>query len=160
MSGLAATLFAAGQRSTRYALQAVLWEVEADRLRLVATDNRRLAVAEVPAEKHGEPFDTVPVRRLLSASALALLAKVAAGQEGRVRVVFGVRQVVFQVGTATLRLHCAEGEFPNWHKVIPERPRYLVPVAVGTFLSAARQAAAVRTARGRQAAGAALSRAR
>ena len=142
------TLFAVGQWSSRYALHTVLWEVETDRLRLVATDNRRLAVAELLVEKHGEPFDQAPIRRLLPAAALGLLAKVAAGQEGSVRVVFGVRQVVFQTGPATLRLRCAEGNFPNWHKVIPERPRYVVPVAVGAFLSATRQAAAVREREG------------
>src|SRR5262249_27022740 len=44
-----ATLFAAGPGSRRYRLEAVLWELGRDRLTLVATDNRRLAAAELPA---------------------------------------------------------------------------------------------------------------
>jgi DNA polymerase-3 subunit beta len=140
------TLFAAGQRTSRYALYGILWEVEPDRLRLVATDNRRLAVAEVPAANHGEHL--TPAHRLLPASALALLAKLAAGQVGEVQVVLGARQAFFQAGTATLRVRYVEGNFPNWRKVIPERTRHVVPVAVGPFLSAARQAAAVREREG------------
>src|SRR5215831_7154275 len=59
------TLFATGQSTNRYALHAVLWEIEADRVRLVATDSRRLAVAEIPAEAEGEPLP--PAGRLLPA---------------------------------------------------------------------------------------------
>ena len=156
------TLFAAGQRTSRYALHGILWEVEPDRLRLVATDNRRLAVAELPATNHGEHL--TPARRLLPASALALLAKLATSspqplspggrgvgvrrQEGDVRVVLGARQAFFQAGTATLRVRYVEGNFPSWRRALPERTRHVVPVAVGSLLTAARQAAAVREREG------------
>ncbi|HKB34813.1 MAG TPA: DNA polymerase III subunit beta [Gemmataceae bacterium] len=140
------TLFAAGQSTGRYCLHAILWEAEADLVRLVATDNRRLAVAEIPAEAHGEHL--TPARRLLPASALGLLARLAAGQEGTVSVLFGVRQAFFQTGMATLKARYIEGGFPQWRKVLPGRARHVVPVVVGPFLSSARQAAAVREREG------------
>src|SRR5439155_27138131 len=66
------TLFAAGPGSRRYCLESVLWEAEPDRLRLVATDNRRLAVAELHAlgrcAQPGPP-------RLLPARGARLLAR-------------------------------------------------------------------------------------
>jgi DNA polymerase-3 subunit beta len=142
------TLFAAGHPTSRYSLHGVLWEVEPDRLRLVATDNRRLAVAEVPVENHGEHL--TPARRLLPAAALGLLAKLAADLEEDVQVVLGARQAFFQAGPATLRARFVEGNFPQWRKVIPAQVqvRHIVPVTVGPFLSAARQAAAVREREG------------
>ena len=43
------TVFAAANESARYAMTGVLWELEADQVRLVATDGRRLAVTAGPA---------------------------------------------------------------------------------------------------------------
>src|SRR5262249_11142541 len=47
------TVFAAAVESARYSMTGVLWELEGDRARLVATDGRRLALAEGPASAHG-----------------------------------------------------------------------------------------------------------
>ncbi len=143
--GLRRTLFAAGGPTSRYALNAVLWEVEAERVRLVATDNRRLAVAEVAAE--GPGVHLTPAQRLLPAPALALLAKLA-GEAELVEVVFGVRHACFRAGRATLRVRYVAGTFPAWRRAIPEGVRRVVPVSVGPFLTAVRQAAAVREREG------------
>ena len=143
---LARTLFATGQSTNRYALHAVLGEIEADRVRLVATDNRRLAVAEVPAEAHGE--DLPLARRLLPATALRLLAKLTASVDGPVRILFGMRQAFFEAGRATLKTRYVEGGFPHWRKVLPGKAKHVVPVVVGPFLASARQAATVREREG------------
>src|SRR5438132_7652158 len=47
------TIFAAAVENPRYALTGVLWELEGESARLVATDGRRLAVANGPATAHG-----------------------------------------------------------------------------------------------------------
>jgi DNA polymerase-3 subunit beta len=140
------TLFATGQATNRYALHAVLWEIEADCIRLVATDSRRLAVAEVPVELPGEQL--TPTRHLLPGTALRMLAKLTAGVEGRVSILFGMRQAFFEAGTAILKARYVEGGFPVWRKALPGRALHIVPVVVGPFLSAARQAAAVRERQG------------
>jgi DNA polymerase III subunit beta len=140
------TLFAAGQRTDRYSLHGVLCEVEPDRVRLVATDNRRLAVAEVPCEAHGEHL--TPAQRLLPVPALDLLGRLLVKQEEAAQVVFGPRQAWFRVGAATVRARYVAGGFPPWRRGIPEGARHLVPATVGPLLSAARQAAAVRERQG------------
>jgi DNA polymerase-3 subunit beta len=124
----------------------VLAELGVDGLRLVATDGRRLAVAEVPlGDDAARP---APSRHLLPASALALLGRLAAGPGEAVLAMFGERQALFQTAAAALRVRYVEGHFPPWQKVIPVAPRALVPVAAGRLLSAVRQAAAVREPQG------------
>jgi DNA polymerase III sliding clamp (beta) subunit (PCNA family) len=112
----------------------------------VATDNRRLAVAEVPLDAAGE--QPIPARHLLPAPALHPLARVAAGQEEPLRVAFGAGQALFQARAAALWARYVPGVFPPWRKTLADAPRYFVPVAVGPFLSAVRQAAAVREPQG------------
>ncbi len=116
--------------------------MEEDRARLVASDNSRLAVAEVPLDRTGER--PVPCRRLLPAPALELLARVAAGQEGLVRFAFGKTEALFRAGPAALAARYVAGAFPPWRKALPGPSRYAVPVRVGPFLTAVRQAAAAR----------------
>src|SRR5918994_1094469 len=49
------TAFAADKKeSTRFAVTGVLWEAENKTVRLVATDTKRLALCEGPADVHGE----------------------------------------------------------------------------------------------------------
>jgi DNA polymerase-3 subunit beta len=136
------TLFAAGRETPRYRLDGILWEVEPDQLRLVATDNRRLAVAELPAQ--GPDGAWTSARHLLPSRAVDLLARVAEGQEEPIRAAFGERQAFFQAGRATVCARCLPGPFPDWRKGAASRPRHLFPVPVGPFLAGVRQAAALR----------------
>jgi DNA polymerase-3 subunit beta len=141
------TLFAVGARTPRYSLDAVLWEVEADQVRLVATDNRRLAVAEVHAQAGDE--NAPPVRRLLPARAVDLLARVSERRAEPVEAVFGEGRVSFRAGPATLCARCVGGSFPDWRRAWPGRPRHLLPMPVGPFLAGVRQAAALHERGGR-----------
>ena len=47
------TIFAAATENPRYALTGILWELEENQVRLVATDGRRLAVTQSLATVHG-----------------------------------------------------------------------------------------------------------
>jgi DNA polymerase-3 subunit beta len=136
------TLFAVGEQTSRYSLQGVLWETESDRVRLVATDNKRLAVSEVPAAAPGKSLPPAP--RLLPARAVDLLARLAEDGEERVQAVFGERHAFFRVGAATLWARYVEGPFPAWRKAVPPRAPHLFPLPVGPFLAGVRQAAVLR----------------
>jgi DNA polymerase-3 subunit beta len=140
------TLFAVGQRTSRYGLHGVLWEVGPDEVRLVATDNLRLAVAEVPAQATAESAtsEPLPERRLLPARAVDLLARLTEQQQEPVRALFGERHTHFRAGRATLCARHIEGDFPDWRRVAPPRPRHLLPLPVGPFLAGVRQASALR----------------
>ncbi len=81
------TLFAVGRATARYNLQGMLWEVEADQVRLIATDNKRLAAAEVPAQSADEQF--APLQRLLPARAMDLLRAWRRSNKSRSRLSLG-----------------------------------------------------------------------
>jgi DNA polymerase-3 subunit beta len=136
------TAFAAGRESSRYSLQGLLWEAEPGQVRLVATDNRRLAVAEVPALTQDSP--PLPGPCLVPVKTADLLEKVAAGREEAVRVLFGPEQALFQAGGATLCARYVEGPYPPWRRVLPTGARHRLPVPVGPFLSGVKQAAVLR----------------
>ncbi len=138
------TLIAAGQEASSHSRAGVLWEFGQDRFRLVATDNRRLAVAEVPVQARGgrgRPREAlVPVR------AMELLGRLAGVAVGPVRVLFGGRHLFVRAPGTALCARLMEGKFPEWRKALPgeDRPRYRVVLPVGEFLAGVRQAAVLR----------------
>jgi DNA polymerase-3 subunit beta len=139
------TLFAAAPGPGHYRdylLEAVLCEAGPDGLRLVASDNRRLAVAEVPLPPGRA--DGRRRRLLLSVKALALLARLARGQEGPARAFFGPPQAFIRLGRATLAARLLRGRFPDWKAALLSRPRPAVTLPVGVLLAGVRQAAVLR----------------
>jgi DNA polymerase III sliding clamp (beta) subunit (PCNA family) len=91
------TLFAAGPGCRRYCLEGVLCEVEPGLFCLVASDNRRLAVAQMAADGSCEgPGGMLPAR------AVALLARLASEAEAPGEAVFGPRRVWFRTSAAAL----------------------------------------------------------
>jgi DNA polymerase-3 subunit beta len=71
------TIFAAASESARYALTGVMWELNEDNVRLVATDGKRMAVVDSKGEAHnghstGTSTPVVPTKvRIQSSSASA-----------------------------------------------------------------------------------------
>jgi DNA polymerase-3 subunit beta len=136
------TLFAAGRAPEGHSLRGVLWEVEADRVRLVATDNRRLAVAEIRARAH--PESGLPRQAILPLEAMQMLERLAGAQGGTMKVRFRQRQVFFRAAGALLCSRLVEGSFPPWRKAMAWEPRYRLLLPVGSFLSGVKQAAVLR----------------
>lgn len=110
------TVFAVDKRdSTRFALAGVLWDLDGDRLRLVATDSKRLAVAECAAHVAG----TMPKgQHLVPPKALALLAGCLADSEGDVRIVLRPNEAQFRVGGTTIHTRLLEGRYPPYRDIL------------------------------------------
>jgi DNA polymerase-3 subunit beta len=140
------TLFAAGPGSRCYQLEGVLFEAEPGRLRLVATDNRRLAVAELPALARGDGLQ--PEARVLPAVAVALLARLADGSEDGVQLHFGPERAFFMLGEAALCCRYELGPYPRWRSTVPASPPCRLEVPVAGLLAAVRQAAVLREREG------------
>src|SRR5206468_11350447 len=68
------TLFAAATENPRYALTGILWELEGEKARLVATDGRRLAVADGAASAVGD-HDTQGQTHVVPTKAMQLLER-------------------------------------------------------------------------------------
>jgi DNA polymerase-3 subunit beta len=125
-----------------YFLEAALLEVGATELRLVTSDNRRLAVAEVPfLSRVGSGL---PPRLLMAVRALELLGRLADEQEEAVRACFGPDQAFFRVGRATVAARLLRGRFPDWRAALPRDTRLVVELPAGAMLTAVRLAAVLR----------------
>jgi DNA polymerase-3 subunit beta len=138
------TVFAAGAEASSHSRAGVLWEFEKDRVRLVATDNRRLAVTEVPVPGRGRRGRRREA--LVPVHAMDLLGRVASAAEGPVRVLFGERHLFVRSPGAALCARLMEGRFPDWRRVLPAEPRarYRVLLPVEEFLAGVKQAAVLR----------------
>lgn len=133
------TLFAAATESHRYALTGIFWELEGNTIRLVATDGRRLAVAEGPArvqgEHHAKGTHVVPTK------AMQLLEKNLHDRDEMVRVTLRPKEALFQTGQWMIYSRLVEGRFPAYKDVLPKKAPIKVPLVAGPFHIAIRQAA-------------------
>jgi DNA polymerase-3 subunit beta len=139
---IARTLFAAAAEHSRYAINGVLFERDGKKLRLVATDGRRLAVARGearPTTKDGKATCIVPTK------ALNLLGKLIVDPEASVKMAIEENQAVFSIGegsdAAVLSTNLVEGAFPPFEDVIPKDQDKKVTFDASELASAIRQAA-------------------
>jgi DNA polymerase-3 subunit beta len=138
------TVFAAGKGdNARFNMSGVLWEVDGERVRLVATDSKRLAMAEGPAIGHGG-HDTKGQSHLVPTKAMNLLERILQDDdEETVRVSLRPNEVLFQTQKerATVYSRLVEGRYPPYREIIPKKSSAKVPLPVERFLMAVRQAA-------------------
>lgn len=124
------TAYAVSNDETRYVLNGVYMSFKGDKLTVVATDGRRLALIEheIEVPKGGETEFILPTK------AVAELQRLLA-DKGDVTLAVGENQMIAQVGGTTLVSKLIEGSYPNFRQVIPgeakerislERERLLV----------------------------------
>ena len=134
-------VFATDNDSSRYALGAVLLEVDAEGdASFVATDGRRLARVEVEIDQAVDQSQT-----LIPARAIAVMERLAHGQEDAVQLERRGNEVVFTCGGVTVTSRLVEGKFPRWRDVFPDRDVKASSVPAGALLAATRSAAIVTT---------------
>jgi len=134
------TIFAAATENPRYAVTGVLWELEGDQARLIATDGRRLAVDQGTATPFGE-HDTKGQTPVVPTKAMSLLERNLSDADEVVRVCFRPNEVLFKTERAMVYSRLVEGRYPAYREVFPKKPTSKVPLSVGPFYSAVRQAA-------------------
>jgi DNA polymerase III subunit beta len=126
---------AAGNDEGRPVLTAVLFEAEAERLTLAATDSYRLALREIPWTWEHEPTTA-----LVPARALAEAARALSGEES-VEIGFEPHQVTFVGGGRRLTSRLVEGEFPPVRNLLPSGYENLATVSRQVLLDACKQVA-------------------
>ncbi|MEX2588084.1 MAG: DNA polymerase III subunit beta [Actinomycetota bacterium] len=123
---------AASTDEGRPVLTGVLWVVDGDTLRVVATDSYRLAVSEVGIKQGpGEGQAIIPARALAEFS-----RHLAAGGEEPAQIKLGSAQAVLSMGKIHLVTRLIEGEFPNWRRLLPEEQNNRLEVPKGEFEAA------------------------
>jgi DNA polymerase-3 subunit beta len=140
LEALRLTAFASDTESSRYALGGVKFEAHAEHgLHLIASDGRRLAVAEI---KNAEPLADIDC--IIPERACQVLAKLLADCEGEVEISADMNTATIKHDSFALSCRLVEGRFPAWRKIVPAgEPTTTVKIAAGQVLTAIRQAAVV-----------------
>lgn len=131
------TAFAVAADETRPFLTGVLWEINGDQVRMVATDTSRLALAEVTSANQVQSAQViVPNKCLLELSRL-----LEPEAETPARVTLSGNHVVISLAEARFISRLIEGQFPSYQQVIPRVFKTKVELDRETFLEAAERAA-------------------
>jgi DNA polymerase III subunit beta len=134
------TIFAAAVESHRYAMTGVLWELDGTRVRLVATDGRRLAVADGTGTTHGG-HTTAGQTPVVPTKVMTLLERNLSDADEQVCVTLASNQVLFKTGRAEIHGRLVEGRYPPYKEVFPKKVSAKIPLAVTPLMRASRQAA-------------------
>lgn len=132
-------VFATDTDSSRYALGAVMVEVQGDTVTFVATDGRRLASVQCDRSQNE---DSDPIAPLVPSRVMAIMARIAdhAGDEV-VELQATTCEIVAIIGNATVTASLVEGRFPKWRDVLPERDAKPTTVERASLFAATRAAA-------------------
>ncbi|MFC1706470.1 DNA polymerase III subunit beta [Planctomycetota bacterium] len=134
------TAFSAASEEMRYALNGVLFDLRPERLRLVATDGKRLAICERSCESVQEES-----ARVVSSKAVSLLSRLGGGEEETIRLVFDENTLLARTTRAVLSAQLVQGKFPPYEEVIPSGLDKHVEFEKEPFLAALRRAALLTT---------------
>src|SRR6201982_1286183 len=132
--GLRKTSYAISTDETRYVLNGVLFSLKDNKLTLVATDGRRLAMVDIELEfpRSHETDIIVPTKAVTELQRLLT-------EEGDVKVSVGSGQIAFDLNNTLLVSKLIEGNYPNYRQVIPSEAKERVTLERETFLNAARR---------------------
>lgn len=132
--GLRKTSYAISTDETRYVLNGVLFSFKDNKLTLVATDGRRLAMLDIELEfpRSHEADIIVPTKAVTELQRLLT-------DEGDVRVSVGSGQIAFDLNNTLLVSKLIEGNYPNYKQVIPAEMKERVTLERETFLNSLRR---------------------
>jgi DNA polymerase-3 subunit beta len=130
------TIFATARENSRYAINGVLVEREGNKISVVATDGRRLALAKgsCKSAKGDSRSAIVPTK------ALNLLLRIFTDPEKPVQVRLADNQVLFATDDAVLVSNLVEGNFPPYKDVIPRDGDKKATLGTDVLASATRRA--------------------
>jgi len=128
--------FAMAVQDIRYYLNGVLFSVENDTLRVVATDGHRLSFASRALDgDHGSVEAILPRKTVLE------LIKLLGDTDESVALAIGSNQVRFSFGGIEIVSKIVEGKFPDYQKVIPTTHKNRVALDRGTLAQSLNRAA-------------------
>jgi DNA polymerase-3 subunit beta len=130
------TAYAISTDESRYVLNGVLLSFKENKLSLVATDGRRLALVEQDLEfpKGSE------VEAILPTKAVQELQRILRDEES-MTISFAENQVSFDLGNTFLYSKLIEGNYPNYKQVVPAEAKDRIVLERESFLNAVRRVA-------------------
>lgn len=140
---LSRTTFCMSAENSRYAISGVLFDLINKKLRMVATDGRRLAVATGDCVADAKKRVSCIVPPKAAALLSRLLVDLEAGD--MVKIAFETNQILFRIGegddVAVLSANLVEGAFPPFEDVIPKDSDIHAEFDNSKLVAAVRQAA-------------------
>ena len=129
--GLRKTAYAISSDETRYVLNGVLCSFKDNKLTVVATDGRRLALVDIELEfpRSHETEIIVPTKAVTELQRLLL-------DEGDLRLSIGENQISFEINGNLLVSKLIEGNYPNYRQVIPSETKERITLERVLFLEA------------------------
>ena len=137
---LGLTAFAVSLDETRYILNGILFKIEQNKITLVATDGKRLALIEKKLrDNSGKSVSVIiPVKTIHELSRNLQ-------EDGEVSLILNNNQVLFDLGKVVIISRLIEGEFPDYHQVIPEVCENQMKVSRNEFLLGVKRASLLAT---------------
>jgi len=138
---LSLTAFAVSFDETRYVLNGILFKIGKEILTLVATDGKRLAIAErklTMAEPETAVSMIIPIKTIQELNRNLK-------DEGELSLVISSNQALFDLGSVAIVSRLIEGEFPDYKQVIPAASENKMKVQRSQFLLAIKRAALLAT---------------
>jgi DNA polymerase III subunit beta len=129
------TAYAVSSDETRYVLNGVYMTLKGDKLTVVATDGRRLALVERDIEipKGAESEMILPTKAVGELQRLL-------SDKGDAKLSVGENQVIFNLGETTLVSKLIEGTYPNFRQVIPTEAKERIQLERELLLAALHRA--------------------
>ncbi len=129
--GLKKTSYAISTDETRYVLNGILFSFKDNKLTMVATDGRRLALLDIEVEfpQSQEAEFIVPTKCINELRRLV-------GPSGDLKLRVGENQVAFEVNGTLLVSKLIEGNYPNYRQVIPGEAKERVTLERELFYNA------------------------
>jgi DNA polymerase-3 subunit beta len=129
------TAYAVSNDETRYVLNGVFMGLKGDKLTVVATDGRRLALIEHDMEV---PKGT-EAELILPTKAVGELERLLA-DKGDAKLSIGENQIIFELDGTILASKLIEGTYPNFRQVIPTETKERISLERELLLSALHRA--------------------
>jgi DNA polymerase-3 subunit beta len=128
--GLKKTAYAISTDETRYVLNGILFTFKDNKLTLVATDGRRLALVDIELEfpRSHEVDVIVPSKAVTELSRLLK-------DDGDVKLTVGENQISFEINGTLLVSKLIEGNYPNYRQVIPAETKERITLERELFLN-------------------------
>lgn len=138
--GLRKTAYAISLDETRYVLNGILFSFTENKLTLVATDGRRLALfdSDIEFPQSQERNFIVPTKAVTELQRILT-------EEGDVQIVAGTNQIVFRIPGAELAAKLVEGNYPNYRQVVPGEAKERITLERELLLNSVRRVAILST---------------
>jgi DNA polymerase-3 subunit beta len=132
--GLRKTSYAISTDETRYVLNGILFSFKENKLTMVATDGRRLALVDLEVEfPRSQEADIIVPSKCVNELQRLLT------DDGELKMTVGENQVMFEVNGKVLVSKLIEGNYPNYRQVIPAEPKERVTIERELLLTAVRR---------------------